>query len=257
MTTIGIDVGSKNVKIVILRDGEIIGVGTREGGFEQAKVTDELLAETLADAGISQEDVISICSTGAGRKVVEFAKETVTEVSAGARACFELYPDVKTVIDVGAEEGRAIRCGERGKVEDFAVNEKCAAGSGSFTESMARALELKVEELGPLSMKSSASVPMNAQCAVFAESEVVSLLHANTPKQDIAKSIHDAIASRIVSMTRRVGLNKSIVLVGGMARNIGFVDSLNTALEDAVQIPENPENITAYGAAIIAAERSA
>jgi benzoyl-CoA reductase subunit D len=256
MTTVGIDVGSKYVKIIVLNDEGIAASGKREGGFEQAKVTSELLDEILSEKKMSRDDVAVICSTGAGRKVVDFAKETVTEVSAGSRACIELYPDVRTVIDVGAEEGRAIRCNDAGKVEDFAINEKCAAGSGAFTEAMARALELTVEELGKISLESSALVPMNAQCAVFAESEVVSLLHANTPKHDIAKAIHDAIASRIVSMTRRVGINKPVALVGGMARNVGFVDSLNRSLEDTVKIPDNPEMISAYGAALIAADRS-
>ncbi|HEB84113.1 MAG TPA: CoA activase, partial [Bacteroidetes bacterium] len=152
--------------------------------------------------------------------------------------------------------GRAIKCNPDGKVEDFAINEKCAAGSGAFTEAMARALEVTVEELGRLSLQSSASVPMNAQCAVFAESEVVSLLHAKTPKQDIAKAIHDAIASRIVSMARRVGINPAVAVIGGMAKNVGFIDSLNRALGQEVLIPEDPAFITAFGAALIAAERS-
>ena len=256
MTTVGIDIGSKYVKIIVLKAEGIVASAKREGGFEQAQVANELLDETLTDKGMSRDDVATFCSTGAGRKVVDFAKETVTEVSAGSRACIELYPDVRTIIDVGAEEGRAIRCNDSGKVEDFAINEKCAAGSGAFTESMARALELSVEELGKISLESSALVPMNAQCAVFAESEVVSLLHANTPKHDIAKAIHDAIASRIVSMTRRVGINMPIALVGGMARNVGFVDSLNRSLEDTVRIPDDPEMISAYGAALIAADRS-
>ncbi len=257
MVTIGIDVGAKNAKILILKDGEILISKYRESGFDQAGVTTALLDETLAELKLTRDDITSICSTGAGRKAVTFANEVVTEVSATSRATFEMYPEVRTVIDVGAEEGRAIRCGERGKVEDFAINEKCAAGSGAFTEAMARALELTVEELGKISLDSSASVPMNAQCAVFAESEVISLLHANTAKQDIAKAIHDAIASRIVSMTRRVGLNKPIALVGGMARNVGFVHSLNAAIEDEVLIPDSPEMTAAYGAALIAAERAA
>ncbi|MBS1261677.1 MAG: 2-hydroxyisocaproyl-CoA dehydratase activator [Calditrichaeota bacterium] len=256
MITIGVDVGAKNAKLLVLRDGEIVGKKSRESGFDQETVTNELLAATLAEFGIDRDEVTGICSTGAGRKAVQYAGDKITEVTAAARACFELYPDTKTVIDVGAEEGRAIRSGERGKVEDFAINEKCAAGSGAFTEAMARALEVSVDELGRISLKSDASVPMNAQCAVFAESEVISLLHARTPKQDIAKAIHDAIASRIVSMTRRVGLNKPVVLVGGMARNVGFIHSLNTAMQDEVRIPDAPEMIAAYGAALVAAERA-
>ncbi len=255
MITAGIDVGAKFVKIIILKDSEVVSAGKREGGFEQQKVASELLVETLSEAGVDNGKVPT-CSTGAGRKVIEDATQTVTEVTADARACKHLYPGVKTIIDVGAEEGRAIRSNDDGKVEDFAINEKCAAGSGAFTESMARALEVSVEELGKISLESSASVPMNAQCAVFAESEVVSLLHAKTPKMDIAKAIHDAIASRIVSMARRVGINPDIALIGGMARNVGFVHSLTTSLEHDVTIPDDPEMITALGAALIAADKA-
>ncbi len=114
---------------------------------------------------------------------------------------------------------------------DFAINEKCAAGTGAFIEAMARALEVTLEELGPLSLQSTRAVAMNAQCAVFAESELVSLVHAKTPKPDMARAVHDAIADRIVSMARRVGLEKEIMLIGGLARNVGFVASLKRELE--------------------------
>ncbi|MBZ0263978.1 acyl-CoA dehydratase activase [bacterium] len=255
MITVGIDAGAKNIKITFLKDGEVIATGISPSGFDQNAASEALMNETLAKVGLTHSDVDVICSTGAGRKVVPGAKHVLTEVSAMARGSLFLRPDVRTVIDVGAEEGRAIRCNEAGKVEDFAVNEKCAAGSGAFTEAMARALEVSLEELGKLSLTSSASVPMNAQCAVFAESEVISLLHASTPKQDIAKAIHDAIASRIMSMCRRVGINPAIMLVGGVARNVGFVQSLRTAMEEEVFVPDNPEFVGSLGAALIAADR--
>ncbi len=148
-----------------------------------------------------------------------------------------------------------MKCNEKGKVLDFEINEKCAAGAGSFTEAMSRALELDLKAFGKISLESTKSIPMNAQCAVFAESEVVSLVHAKTPKQDIARAVHDAIASRIISMVRRVGINKAIALVGGVSYNPGFVDSLNRGLEMEVIVPDSPEYVGALGAAIIAAER--
>jgi benzoyl-CoA reductase subunit D len=156
------------------------------------------------------------------------------------------------VIDVGAEEGRAIKVDESGRVVDFAINEKCAAGAGAFTEAMARALEVKIEEMGPLSLKSTQVVPMNAQCAVFAESELVTLVHSKVPKPDMARAIHDAIADRIVSMVRRVGIEKEIMLIGGVAHNIGFVSSLNQGLKTEVIVPEDPEYVGALGAALSA-----
>jgi benzoyl-CoA reductase subunit D len=163
---------------------------------------------------------------------------------------------VRTVIDIGAEEGRAIKCDENGKVVDFAINEKCAAGSGTFCETMSRTLEMKIEDMGPLSLKSTKSIPMNAQCAVFAESEVVSLIHAKTSKEDIAHAIHDAISDRIASMARRVGVEKEVALIGGVAKNVGFVDSLKKELEIDFLIPEDPAFISAYGAAVKAAEKA-
>ena len=197
-------------------------------------------------------DIEAVFSTGAGRKMAPVAQDSVTEVSAAAKGAVFLYPDVRTVIDIGAEEGRAVKCDEQGRVQDFAVNEKCAAGAGSFTESMSRALEVDLEEFGRLSLQSTKTIPMNAQCAVFAESEVVSLTHAKTPKADISRAVHDAIASRIISMVRRVGINPEIALVGGVSYNVGFVDSLKRGLEKEVIVPENAEFVGALGAALTA-----
>ena len=165
-----------------------------------------------------------------------------------------LYPDARTVIDVGAEEGRAIRCNPEGKVLDFALNEKCAAGAGAFTEAMSRALEVNIEEFGSMSLQSENAVPMNAQCAVFAESEVVSLIHQRTPKADIARAVHDAIASRITSMVRKIGFEPDVVLIGGVANNPGFLDSMRRDLETEIMVPDNPEFVGALGAALAAAE---
>jgi benzoyl-CoA reductase subunit D len=150
-----------------------------------------------------------------------------------------------------------VRCNEAGRIEDFAVNEKCAAGAGTFTEAMARALEVDLEELGKMSLRSTQAVPMNAQCTVFAESEVVSLVHAKTPKEDISRAVHDAMASRITSMVRKVGFVKDVVLIGGMARNVGFVNSIQRGLETDCLIPDEPEYVGALGAALIAADRVA
>ncbi|OGU40411.1 MAG: CoA activase [Ignavibacteria bacterium GWB2_35_12] len=251
MINVGIDVGAKNIKIVVLRDGEIIGKGISLAGFETKETTKILFDETIKQAGITPEQIDSITSTGSGRKAADFAKFSVTEVTAATKGATSLFPSVRCVIDVGAEEGRTIRCDTEGKIIDFALNEKCAAGAGAFIEAMSRALEIPVEDFGMISLQSDKEIPLNAQCAVFAESEVVSLLHAKTEKKDIAKSVNDAVASRITSMARKVGFEKDIELIGGMAKNTGFVQSLKKALESEIIIPENPEFISAYGAALI------
>ncbi|MBI4835603.1 MAG: CoA activase [Planctomycetes bacterium] len=260
MITAGVDMGAKTIKIVILKDKKIIGKSMILGGFDQRASAEKAFAEALAAAKISRNDIERITVTGIGKKEVYMhppisADQEVTEVTADSRGAVTLFPSARTVVDVGAEEGRGIKCDATGKVIDFAVNEKCAAGAGSFTEAMARALEVKTEEIGNLSMQSQQAVAMNAQCAVFAESEVVSLVHAKTPKADIARAVHDAIASRITSMVRRIGIEKDVVLIGGVSRNKGFVESLKKSLEvENLLIPEEPEYVGALGAAVMAAE---
>jgi predicted CoA-substrate-specific enzyme activase len=256
MVTAGIDIGAKTVKVVLYDDTGPLGQSIVQGGLDTTSALDQALAEALTAAGLAREDIAHVVATGAGRQEVSFADDRVTEVTAAARGASFLVPTTRTVIDVGAEEGRAVRCGQAGKVEDFAVNEKCAAGAGAFTEAMARALEVDLEELGKMSLRSTQAVPMNAQCTVFAESEVVSLLHAKTPKEDISRAVHDAMASRIVSMVRKVGFQNDVVVIGGMARNVGFVDSLQRNLETEVVVPESPDLVGALGAALIAAERA-
>ena len=253
MATIGIDVGSKTIKVVVFNEGKILSKSIAMGGLEDRKIAEDAMNEALKKANLSRGDISKIVVTGAGRKIIDFADDEITEVGADAKGAAFLFPSVRTVIDVGAEEGRGIKCDNTGKVLDFAVNEKCAAGAGSFAEAMARALELSLEEFGAIALKSNKTIPMNAQCVVFAESEVVSLIHANTPKEDISKAVHDAIADRIISMVRRVGIEKDVALIGGVARNVGFVDAIKRGLEMEVLVPEDPEYVGALGAAIVAA----
>ncbi len=254
MITAGIDMGAKNIRVLILKDGEVVARAEHLAGFDTAESAEIAFKQALEQAGITKDQIDKIVATGAGRESAPLAQESVTDVGAAARGAKKLIPKARTVIDVGAEEGRAIKTDELGKVLDFAVNEKCAAGAGSFTEAMSRALEVPLEEFGALSLQSTQTTPMNAQCAVFAESEVVSLLHAKTPKQDIARAVHDAIADRIVSMVRRVGIEPEIALIGAVSRNPGFVDSLKRGLERDVTIPENAEYVSALGAALVAAD---
>lgn len=251
MILVGVDVGAKTIKTVALQNGTVIAKRKTLAGFEAKENAGKLIDQLLEEAGISRNDVKSITSTGSGRKEIAFATHSITDVTADTAGVFAMYPEARTIIDVGAEEGRSIRCDDKGKIIDYAVNEKCAAGSGAFTEAMARALEIPIEEFGQLSLQSTREIPMNAQCAVFAESEVVSLLHAKTPKEDISRAVNDAIASRISSMVRKVGFEKEIVLIGGMTHNIGFVSALKKDLESEIITPADPEFLGAYGAALI------
>jgi len=254
--TAGIDCGARVTKALIWQDGNILAKGTAMTGFDQGKSAEQALNKALEQAGLSQDQLQHIAATGIGRSIVSFAHSEVTEVTADAKAVVTLIPDARTIIDVGAEEGRAIRCEPDGRVRDFAVNEKCAAGAGTFVETMARTLELKLEEIGPLSLKSKQAIPMNAQCAVFAESEVVSLIHQGVAKEDIIRAVHEAMADRIAAMARRAGLEPAVVLVGGVAHDVGFLHALQNELGVEIKVPESPEFIGALGAAMIAAERT-
>ena len=255
MVTAGIDCGAKNTKTVIMQDGKIIGKGSVLTGFDQAKAVAESLKQAVDTAGISRNDIEKIGGTGSGRNAVVMADTQVNDIKAMAKAALFFYPNSRIVTDVGAEEGRAVKLDEKGNPVDFAINEKCAAGAGAFIEAMARALETSLEEMGPLALKSNEEIPMNTQCAIFAESEVVGLIHAKTPKHDISKSIHDAMASRIVSMIRRIGVNKDVVMIGGVGRNPGFVEAMKRELDlETLHIPEEPEYGAAVGAAVVASE---
>jgi benzoyl-CoA reductase subunit D len=257
MITAGIDCGAKNTNTVILKDGQVIGKGLVLTGFDQQKAVEESLEKALQAAGISRDDVDKIGGTGSGKNSIKMADTLVNDIKAMGKAAHYFFPNSRTVTDVGAEEGRAAKIDEKGNVLDFAINEKCAAGAGAFIEAMSRALETPLEEMGPLALKSEKEIPMNAQCAIFAESEVVGLIHAKTQKQDISKAIHDAMSSRIVSMIRRVGVNQDVAMIGGVAYNPGFVESMRRELKlDKIYIPDDPEYGAAVGAAVVAEERA-
>jgi benzoyl-CoA reductase subunit D len=249
MIVAGIDVGGKNLHIVIKKDGQILGKIAGPTGIKKAEAVEQLYDEVLKKAGLSRNNVERVMATGSSAKRVAFANGFIPDAAADARGVNKLIPSARTVIDVGAEEGRAIKVGADGKVLDFAINEKCAAGTGTFIEAMSRALEVSVDEMSKITLQSTQTLSTNAQCAVFGESEVVSLIHQKTPKPDIARAVMNAIAGRIASVARIVGLEKDVVMVGGMAKNAGFVDSLKKTIEMDVKVPEDPDYMGALGAA--------
>lgn len=255
MITAGIDCGAKNTKTVLLKDGHIIARTKIFTGFDHEKAVEKSLENAIADADIAIEDLAKIYGTGSGRKLIAMADGTVTEITAMSKGAVFFFPSARTVVDIGAEEGRAARIDEGGNPVDFAINEKCAAGAGVFIESMARALETPLEDMGPLALTSEMKIPMNAQCSIFAESEVVGLIHAKTAINDISKAIHDSMASRIVSMIRRIGVNHDVVMIGGVGYNPGIIDAMKRQLKlEKIYIPEAPEFVSAVGTAVIAAE---
>ena len=253
MSNAGIDMGAQYVKVVIVEDRKVLGRSILPTGFDSLEAAQKALDEAVKQAGVAREDVKHVVSTGAGRKSVTFADLNITEVTADARGIAWSHPSVRTIVDIGAEEARGISSDGQGKVLDFAKNDKCAAGSGAFVESMARALEVNVSEMIELSLKSTEDAPINATCAVFAESEVVSLIHSNVKKADIAHAVHDAIASRVSSMVRRIQIENDVALIGGVANNAAVVDVMKKHLAVELVVPEYPEYVSALGAALSAA----
>ena len=253
MIVAGIDVGAVATKAVIIRDDEIIGKAKVLSGFEQKESAVKALEKAIKNAGISRSDIDHIGATGVGANTVDFAEKKFEDVVADAAGAVFTFPQARTVIDIGGEESRGIFIDGTGLVLDFALNEKCAAGTGAFIEAMARALEIEVEEIGELSLSSEENLQINAQCVIFAESEVVSLIHAETPKPDIARAVHEGIAARIVSMVRRSGIEDAVAVIGGVAYNEGFIDRLKARLGRDLLIPEDPQIVGAAGAAKLAA----
>lgn len=254
MITAGIDCGAKNTRTVIIRDNKIVGRGETLTGFDQSEAVMKSLGAALNKADLDESELWRIGATGSGFKAIPQTVVQINEARSMAASSCYFFPSGRVAVDVGAEESRVVRFDAGGLVRDFALNEKCAAGAGSFIEAMARALETSVHEMGELALMSENPIPMNAQCTIFAESEIIGLIHARTPKMDISRAILDAVASRIASMIRRVGLQPDVVLLGGMACNTGFVSSLKRELGiENILIPDYPEYGAATGAALIAA----
>lgn len=255
MITVGMDLGTQRVKVVVLKDGVIIARAQAFSGFDPTKAAEQAVSEALKAANTQLSEVAAFVATGSAMDMAPYSKSTVSMMGADAKAGVYLCPTARTIIDVGAEEARAVKCDEKGVMQDFVVNERCAAGAGAFIEAMARALEVKLEDMGPLALKAERASPINASCVIFGESDVVSLIHRQESKPEIARAVFDAMADRVSSMIHRLGVNPDVVLVGGVAKDVGFVASLKRKLGVDILIPENPEFAGALGAALSGANK--
>lgn len=251
----GIDCGAKNTKTIILKDNNIAGKGTTLTGFNYAMAIEASINNALDDAGIKYSDLKRVVRTGSGILSPGKMEVTVNELKALAKAAAYLFPTAKTIIEAGAENTKVVTLDINGRVSNFIINDKCAAGAGSFLEAMARALEVAVMDLGALALRSHNVIPLNARCVIFAESEVVSLIHSKVPMEDISKAIHNALASRIAAMVHHLGMYDEIAMTGGVAMNRALVCALKEQLQvDKIIVPKDPEFALALGAALIARE---
>ncbi len=254
MICAGIDVGALWTKALVLEDGETAGFALLPTWESGVRVAEDALKKALEPLRATPGDLHAVVATGAGKKEVGFARESVTEVVCAARGVRHLLPDVQGVLDLGAESSRAVRLDGRGGVLEYALNDKCASGTGIFLDAIAKVMGLEVEQMGPLSLQSERAVEITNTCVVFAESEVVSQVARQTPKQDIVKGIHMAIATRVRQTANRVGLAAGTAVVGGLARNVGIVACLEELMGGDLVVPSEPHRVPALGAALIAAD---
>ncbi len=251
MYILGIDSGSTSTNAVVINEKkEILSSAVLRTGAKSAESAARIRAEVLEAAGLKEEDVSCTVSTGYGRVSIPFADKNVTEISCHARGAHFLNPDVRTILDIGGQDSKAIRLNENGDVTDFVMNDKCAAGTGRFLEMMANTLEVGIEALGPLSLKSKENVEISSMCSVFAESEVISLIAENKDPADIARGVHRAIAGKAMSLLKKVGLEETFMMTGGVAKNPGMVAVLEEMLGAPLYLYDEPEIVGALGAAL-------
>ena len=256
MYVLGIDSGSTSTNAVILNENkEIVAFDVVRTGAKSGESAERILSEILERAGLKREDISLIVSTGYGRVSIPFADENVTEISCHGRGAHYFNPDVRTILDIGGQDSKAIRLNENGEVVDFVMNDKCAAGTGRFLEMMARTLEMDISEMGPESLKWKEDIDISSMCSVFAESEVISLIALNKEKADIAHGLHKAIANKSYSLLKRVGLNETFMMTGGVAKNPGVVKAVEEKLGSKLFICKEPEIVGALGAALFGLDK--
>jgi len=251
MVVAGIDVGAATAKAVILVDGQMFW-DVRPTGFNIIKTSNEVMAVVLEKAGLSMDDLKYIVSTGYARNSIPFAHKSITEIICHAKGAYYTFPGVKTIIDIGGQDSKVIGVGEEGKVNNFVMNDKCAAGTGRFVEVMATVLEIDISEMGPTALKSKEPCQVSSTCTIFAESEIVSLRAEGRSREDLIGGIHKSMAARVTIMGRSVGYRDEVVFTGGVAKNIGAKWFLEQEIGLKIVVPEEPQIIGCLGAALLA-----
>jgi predicted CoA-substrate-specific enzyme activase len=252
MYVAGVDVGAASGEVLIWDGEEIVAYSIVPTGFNSRRAAYQAMEKALEGTGISREDIGSIVATGYGRIAIDYAHRQVTEISCYARGINQLLPEVRTIIDIGGQDSKAISVDKDGKVVDFLMNDKCAAGTGRFLEVMAKALELEIQELGQISLGAKEPHQVSSTCTVFAESEVVTLVAEGVNREDIVAGLHQAIAKRTMSMVRRLGLVPPVAMAGGVAKNKGVVKAIEEEIGEPLLVPPEPQIVGALGAALVA-----
>jgi len=249
----GVDVGSTQTKAVVIdEDGKIVGRALIDTGANVVAAAEHAFELALAEFDISPEEVEYVVGTGYGRYRVTFGNTQITEISCHGRGAAHIFPNTRTVVDMGGQDTKAIRVNAQGEIDDFCMNDKCAAGTGRFLGAASVALDIPLGELGEVALTSSKPVKISTTCTVFAESEVLAWLGKGKKIEDILWGVHKSIASRSIALMRRVGVDGEITFTGGVSRNIGMVTALEERLGQKLNVSEDCHYMGALGAALFA-----
>ena len=252
----GIDIGAAFSKAVILSEGRVVAYHVMPSGKNYRETAEKVMQAALDKARLGRQDIALTLATGYGAANVSFASQQVTEISCQARGIKHLLPSAGAIIDVGGQSTKVIKIDEVGRAVDFVVSEKCAAGSGRFLQVIARVLGVPLEEIGPLSLKAKKAVKLTTSCAVFSESEAISRIAEGENKEDILAGVHNAIASKVVSLVERARTDGDCAITGGGAKDIGLVKAVEEKIACRLLVPEEPQITAALGAALIAWDRT-
>ncbi len=253
MITAGIDIGSITAKAALIEDNRLLGTRLQFTGYNAQKAGKAVLEELIAQTGVQREQIALVVSTGYGRNSVDFADKAITEITCHGAGAHFIDPETRFVIDVGGQDSKVIKIDAAGKVVDFAMNDKCAAGTGRFLEVMARAMEADLDDFGEISARADNPASISSICTVFAESEVISLISKGETRENMIAGIHESVASRISAMARRVGVTEPVMMTGGVARNPGVVRALGKKLRVEIRVSPHAQLNGAIGAALLAA----
>ncbi len=248
----GIDIGSITAKSALIKDNKLLGTRVIPTGYNPVISGQKVFSDLLAHSKISHGDVTAIVATGYGRNSVEFANQAMTEIICHGVGAHFLNPNIRGIIDVGGQDSKAIALDRAGQVENFAMNDKCAAGTGRFLEVMAKALEVKLDDLGSIGLDSKAPSKISSICTVFAESEVISMIAGQQKREDIIAGIHESTAARVGSLAAKVNLAAPVIMTGGVAKNQGMVKALENRLGLEILVGDFPQENGAIGAAVLA-----
>ncbi len=253
---VGIDAGSSEIRIVIIDGNEQIK------GKEKIKATPEysILSKTLLNnllnkLNIYEEDIGFIISTGLGRYLIDFRNFQVTELTAAARGTFHIFPNTKTILDIGAQSTKCIKINNQGKIQKFKLNDKCAAGSGSFIAKAAKYLEIPIEKIGDIECLNPDIEPISCICAVLAESEIINRVTSGYKLEDIVGGIYKSLALRSLALLKQIGIENELTFIGNVAKQKGMVKALQEELKLKINVPKEPEYVVALGSALLAKDR--